>query len=110
MGDTVIKLRQYSESSALIEKMTMYQNSLISFGMSTTTLRTSRSNLVMHIGGMCLMLLKTGRICSTRNDLFPMQHFLVFFPAELLKTFRLWISRAVLGLREAPQTQQMLTF
>ena len=66
----------------------MYQNALVSFGMSTITLRTIRINSVTYIGVMCLMLLKAGRICVTINTLFPIKKFLVSLPEELLQNLQ----------------------
>ena len=66
----------------------MYQNSLIYFGMSTSTLRTNRSNSVVHIGGMCLVYIKGGHICCTINNILPIQQFLLLLPVELLQNLQ----------------------
>ena len=71
-----------------IEKMTMYQNELLSFGMCTSNLITIIRNSVTHIGGMCLMSLTLGQICGTRNNLSTIQKFLVLLPEELLQNFQ----------------------
>ena len=71
-----------------IKNMTMYKNSLIYFGMRTSTLRKSRSNSVTYIGIMYLMLLEEGRICGTINNIIPIQKFLVLLPAELLQNLQ----------------------